>query len=88
MVDKFFFCFWLVLGEQLGLIDFDVINLFWIIDFFMFEWNSDEKCFEVLYYFFIVFYFDDLGDLKIVWVQVYDLVMNGVEIGGGSLWIY
>lgn len=78
----------LVLGEQLGLIDPDVINLLWITDFPMFEWNSDEKRLEALHHPFTAPHPDDLEDLKTARAQAYDLVMNGVEIGGGSLRIY
>ncbi|MBE9174205.1 aspartate--tRNA ligase [Synechocystis salina LEGE 06155] len=78
----------LVLGEQLGLIDPDGINLLWITDFPMFEWNADEKRWEALHHPFTAPHPDDLDDLKTARAQAYDLVMNGVEIGGGSLRIY
>jgi aspartyl-tRNA synthetase len=78
----------LVLGEQLGLIDPDKINLVWITDFPMFEWNSDEKRFEALHHPFTAPKPEDLDDLKNARAQAYDLVYNGVEIGGGSLRIY
>ncbi len=42
-VDKSLSRLRLVLGEQLGLIDTDAVNLLWITDFPMFEWNGDEK---------------------------------------------
>ncbi|AGF51598.1 aspartyl-tRNA synthetase [Synechocystis sp. PCC 6803] len=87
-VDKSLSRLRLVLGEQLGLIDPDAINLLWITDFPMFEWNSDEKRFEALHHPFTAPHPDDLGDLKTARAQAYDLVMNGVEIGGGSLRIY
>ena len=87
-VDKSLSRLRLVLGEQLGLIDPDAINLLWITDFPMFEWNSDEKRFEALHHPFTAPHPDDLDDLKTARAQAYDLVMNGVEIGGGSLRIY
>ncbi|QUS61490.1 aspartate--tRNA ligase [Synechocystis sp. PCC 7338] len=78
----------LVLGEQLGLIDPDAVNLLWITDFPMFEWNADEKRWEALHHPFTAPHPEDLEDLKTARAQAYDLVMNGVEIGGGSLRIY
>ena len=78
----------LVLGEQLGLIDPDQVNLLWITDFPMFEWNGDEKRLEALHHPFTAPHPDDLADLKTARAQAYDLVMNGVEIGGGSLRVY
>ncbi len=87
-VDKSLSRLRLVLGEQLGLIDPDAINLLWITDFPMFEWNNDEKRLEALHHPFTAPHPDDLEDLKTARAQAYDLVMNGVEIGGGSLRIY
>ncbi|MGK7875306.1 MAG: aspartate--tRNA ligase [Xenococcaceae cyanobacterium] len=78
----------LVIGQQLGLIDSDKINLVWIIDFPLFEWNADEKRLEALHHPFTAPHPDDLDDLKTARAQAHDLVYNGVEIGGGSLRIY
>ncbi|PPS40700.1 aspartate--tRNA ligase [Chroococcidiopsis sp. TS-821] len=77
-----------VLGRELGLIDPDKINLLWVTDFPMFEWNADEKRLEALHHPFTAPHPDDLHDLKTARAQAYDLVLNGVEIGGGSLRIY
>ncbi|MGD1807743.1 aspartate--tRNA ligase [Dapis sp. BLCC M126] len=78
----------LVVGEQLGLIDKDKINLLWVTDFPMFEWNEDEKRLEALHHPFTAPHPDDIDDLKTARAQAYDLVFNGYEIGGGSLRIY
>ncbi len=78
----------LVLGERLGLIDSEQVNLLWITDFPMFEWNADEKRLEALHHPFTAPHPDDLDDLKTARAQAYDLVYNGIEIGGGSLRIY
>ncbi len=78
----------LVIGKQLGLIDPDKINLVWITDFPMFEWNDGEKRLEALHHPFTAPNPEDLADLKNARTQAYDLVYNGVEIGGGSLRIY
>ncbi|MBD2127423.1 aspartate--tRNA ligase [Microcoleus sp. ZQ-A2] len=76
------------IGRELGLIDPDKINLLWVTDFPMFEWNEDEKRLEALHHPFTAPHPDDLGDLKTARAQAYDLVYNGFEVGGGSLRIY
>jgi aspartyl-tRNA synthetase len=78
----------LVVGEQLGLIDEDQINLVWVTEFPMFEWNADEKRLEALHHPFTAPNPEDLDDLANARALAYDLVLNGVEIGGGSLRIY
>lgn len=78
----------LFLGEQLGLIDPEQVNLLWVTEFPMFEWNADEKRLEALHHPFTAPHPDDLDDLKTARAQAYDLVYNGIEIGGGSLRIY
>lgn len=78
----------LVIGEQLGLINEDQINLVWVTQFPMFEWNTDEKRFEALHHPFTAPNPEDVEDLANARALAYDLVLNGVEIGGGSLRIY
>ena len=78
----------LVLGEQLGLIDPEKVNLLWVTEFPMFEWKVDEKRLQALHHPFTAPHPEDLEDLKTARAQAYDLVYNGVEIGGGSLRIY
>ncbi len=78
----------LVIGQQLGLIDPDKLNLLWITDFPMFEWNAEEKRLEALHHPFTAPHPDDVADLKTARAQAYDLIFNGYEIGGGSLRIY
>ena len=77
-----------VVAKEFELIDPEKINLLWITDFPMFEWNADEKRLEALHHPFTAPHPDDLSDLKIARAQAYDLVLNGVEVGGGSLRIY
>jgi aspartyl-tRNA synthetase len=77
-----------VIGRELGLIDPEKINLLWVTDFPMFEWNADEKRLEALHHPFTAPHSDDLDDLKTARAQAYDLIFNGLEIGGGSLRIY
>ncbi|WP_017719243.1 aspartate--tRNA ligase [Kamptonema formosum] len=76
------------IARQLGLIDESKINLLWVTDFPMFEWNADEKRWEALHHPFTAPHPDDVGDLKSARAQAYDLVLNGYEVGGGSRRIY
>lgn len=76
------------IGRELGLIDENKINLLWVTDFPMFEWNPDEKRLEALHHPFTAPYPEDLDDLKTARAQAYDLIYNGFEVGGGSLRIY
>ncbi|MGC1198464.1 MAG: aspartate--tRNA ligase, partial [Geitlerinemataceae cyanobacterium] len=77
-----------VIGRQLNLIDENKINLLWILEFPMFEWNADEKRLEALHHPFTAPHPDDINDLKTARAQAYDIIYNGYEIGGGSLRIY
>lgn len=77
-----------VIGRQMGLIDDNQINLIWVTEFPMFEWNPDEKRLEALHHPFTSPNPEDLDDIKTARARAYDLVYNGNEIGGGSLRIY
>ncbi|MEA5567881.1 aspartate--tRNA ligase [Anabaena sp. UHCC 0399] len=77
-----------VVAKEFNLIDLEKINLLWIVDFPMFEWNANEKRLEALHHPFTAPRPDDLHDLKTARAQAYDLVFNGFEVGGGSLRIY
>jgi aspartyl-tRNA synthetase len=76
------------LAREMNLIDSSKLNLLWITDFPMFEWNADEKRLEALHHPFTAPHPDDLADLKTARAQAYDLVYNGFEAGGGSVRIY
>jgi aspartyl-tRNA synthetase len=78
----------LVIGRELGLIDDDRINLLWVTDFPMFEWNADEKRLEALHHPFTAPHPDDINDLPNARAQAYDIIFNGTELGGGSVRIY
>ncbi|MDB9539979.1 aspartate--tRNA ligase [Anabaenopsis tanganyikae CS-531] len=77
-----------VVAKEFKLINPEKINLLWITDFPMFEWNADEKRLEALHHPFTAPHPEDVSDLKTARAQAYDLVLNGLEIGGGSLRIY
>jgi aspartyl-tRNA synthetase len=82
----------LALGHELELIDHDKLNFVWITDFPMFEWNADEKRLEALHHPFTSPRHEDIADGQPIDVntiaQAYDLVLNGTEIGGGSIRIH
>ncbi len=78
----------LALGKELNQIDPDAINLLWVVDFPMFEYNADEQRLEALHHPFTAPNPEDLADLKTARALAYDIVLNGTEIGGGSLRIY
>jgi aspartyl-tRNA synthetase len=77
-----------VVAKELQLIDPDKINLLWVTEFPMFEWNADEKRLEALHHPFTAPFPEDAHDLKTARAEAYDLVFNGFEVGGGSLRIY
>lgn len=78
----------LVIGRELGLIDDNKVNLLWVTDFPMFEYNADEKRLEALHHPFTAPHPDDINDLKTARAQAYDIIFNGTEIGGGSVRIH
>ncbi len=78
----------LAVGEEMGLIDPDNLSLLWVVDFPMFEWNADEKRLEALHHPFTSPKPEDRHDVRTARAQAYDLVYNGLEIGGGSLRIH
>ncbi len=76
------------IAQELQLIPADSLNFLWVTDFPMFEWNAEEQRLEALHHPFTAPHPDDQSDLKTARAQAYDLVLNGYEIGGGSLRIY
>lgn len=88
--------FCLEMGCCFGLMKEGDFKLFWVVDFFFLEWDEEIECFYVMYYFFIFLKKEDVvcmldGDyeiMKALCVDVYDLVINGLEIGGGFICIY
>ncbi len=76
------------LGKELGLIDPDKLNLLWVTDFPMVEWNADEKRWDALHHPFTAPNPADLPDLTKARALAYDIVYNGYEAGGGSVRIF
>ncbi|KAI8532592.1 hypothetical protein RHMOL_Rhmol11G0225600 [Rhododendron molle] len=75
-------------AHELGLIDQARHSILWVTDFPMFEWNSSEQRLEALHHPFTAPNPEDMDDLSSARALAYDMVYNGVEIGGGSLRIY
>ena len=78
----------LYIAQEMGLIDESKVNLLWVTEFPMFEWNADEKRYEALHHPFTAPYPEDRDDLTTARAQAYDIIYNGIERGGGSLRIY
>ena len=75
-------------AKEMNLIDSNKNNLLWVVEFPMFEYNADEKRLEALHHPFTAPFPEDAHDLPTARAQAYDIVLNGYEIGGGSLRIY
>lgn len=76
------------IAKEMNLIDSNKNNLLWVVEFPMFEYNADEKRLEALHHPFTAPFPEDAHDLTTARAQAYDIVLNGYEIGGGSLRIY
>lgn len=76
------------LAHSLSLVDQSRHSILWVTDFPMFEWNSLEQRLEALHHPFTAPNPEDMNDLSSARALAYDMVYNGVEIGGGSLRIY
>jgi aspartyl-tRNA synthetase len=82
----------LLLGEKLGLIAEDRYSLVWVVDFPLLEYDPDEKRHVAVHHPFTAPLEEDLPLLDKEPLKVrskaYDLALNGVEIGGGSIRIH
>ena len=80
------------LGRKMGLIDENQLAFCWVVDFPMFEWDEQEKRFVAIHHPFTAPRNEDLAllddDPAAVRAKAYDLVLNGIEIGGGSIRIH
>ncbi|HOA90918.1 MAG: aspartate--tRNA ligase [Bacillota bacterium] len=77
------------LGEALGLIPHDKMNFLWIVDWPLLEWDSDEKRYVAVHHPFTSPKSPDFDkDPGNALAKAYDLVLNGVELGGGSIRIH
>jgi aspartyl-tRNA synthetase len=80
------------LARELKLYDPKRFEFVWVVDFPLFEWNEDEKRYDSLHHPFTRPVEEDLGKLETdpahIRSQAYDIVVNGSEIGGGSIRIH
>ena len=82
----------LQLGRKLGLVDESKIDLFWVVDFPLLEWSGEEHRHMAVHHPFTAPHPEDLplfdsepGKMRAL---AYDIVMNGNEVGGGSIRIH
>ena len=77
------------LAKELNLIDPDTFNYLWVVDWPMFEWSEEEGRYMSAHHPFTLPQKDSEqeleGDLSKVRAVAYDIVLNGYELGGGSL---
>ena len=82
----------LELGKRENLIDNSIWAPLWVVDFPLVEWNSDEERWDALHHPFTAPHPDDIDLIDTDPANVrslgYDLVLNGYEIGGGSIRIH
>ncbi len=90
---------WAVLGalrcevaRQLELVESDKFNFLWVTEFPQFEWSDEEERFVAMHHPFTMPMEEDLERLESdpgsVRAKAYDIVLNGVELGGGSVRIF
>ena len=82
----------LKMGEDLGLRDRTVFKPLWVVDFPLFEWDDETNRFHAMHHPFTSPKPEDIDlidtDPGKVRANAYDLAMNGVELGGGSIRIH
>jgi aspartyl-tRNA synthetase len=82
----------LYVADQLGLRDKNKFSALWVLDFPLLEWNEDTQRFHAMHHPFTSPKREDLALLKSdpgnVRANAYDMVINGTEVGGGSIRIH
>ena len=82
----------LEIGERFGLRSKDKIELVWVVDFPLFVWNADENRWDATHHPFTAPKMEHIPLMDTspgeVLSDAYDLVMNGTELGGGSIRIH
>jgi aspartyl-tRNA synthetase len=82
----------LEMGRQLGLRDKNKFACLWVVDFPMFEWSDEEQRLMAMHHPFTHPKDEDIPmldtDPAAVRADAYDMVVNGVEVGGGSIRIH
>ncbi len=82
----------LLMGEKLGLRDKNTFSALWVLDFPLLEWNEEAKRYHAMHHPFTSPKPEDIklldthpGDVR---ANAYDMVINGTEVGGGSIRIH
>ena len=82
----------LEMGSQLGLRDKNKYSCLWVVDFPMYEWSEEENRLMAMHHPFTSPKSEDIPlldtDPASVRANAYDMVINGVEVGGGSIRIH
>lgn len=82
----------LQLGEELGLIDQDRYDFLWVTEFPLLEWSEEENRFMAMHHPFTMPMEEDWANIDSdpgsVRAKAYDIVLNGTELGGGSVRIH
>lgn len=80
------------MAKRRNLIDHDALAFTWVVDFPMFEYDEEEKRYVAMHHPFTAPRDEDLPLLQTdpgkVYAKAYDMVLNGTEIGGGSIRIH
>jgi aspartyl-tRNA synthetase len=83
----------LKIGNDLNLIDNNKFNFLWVVDFPMFSYDEEEKRYKAEHHPFTSIKEEDMesflaGETERIRTNTYDMVLNGFEIGGGSIRIF
>lgn len=82
----------LEMGNRLGLRDKDVFKPLWVVDFPLLEWDEETQRFYAMHHPFTSPNLEDVDKMEsdpgAVRANAYDMVINGVEVGGGSIRIH
>ena len=82
----------LMLGKELGLYDEKKFAFLWVVDFPQFEWSDEQNRFVAMHHPFTMPYEEDIdklvSDPGAVRAKAYDIILNGCELGGGSIRIH
>ena len=83
----------LIIGKDLDLINKDDFKFLWVVDFPMFDYDEEEQRYKAEHHPFTSIKAEDLdkflaGQTEDIRTNTYDLVLNGSEIGGGSIRIF
>ena len=82
----------LMMAKELGLLDESKFHFLWITDFPLFEWSEEENRYMAMHHPFTMPKEEDLDKIDVnpasVRAEAYDIVLNGTELGGGSVRIH